>query len=96
MNSENKKKETRFISNYPNGIDLFEGKSQEKVAESIRKHIIKTDIDKDSSISRIIGLEGKWGSGKSNIIKMLEKSMNTTTEEDTHVKKYHFFTLQHC
>ena len=92
MNSENKKKETRFISNYPNGIDLFEGKSQEKVAESIRKHIIKTDIDKDSSISRIIGLEGKWGSGKSNIIKMLEKSMNTTTEEDTHVKKYHFFT----
>lgn len=48
MNSENKKKETRFISNYPNGIDLFEGKSQEKVAESIRKHIIKTDIDKDS------------------------------------------------
>ena len=59
----------KFISNHAIGYDLYEGKSQEKLAQAISEHI--TNIDKQFTgekqplIPRLIGLEGAWGCGKS-------------------------------
>lgn len=61
-----------YLSNRPGGNDLFEGRSQEKLAQTIASHIIEADNLENRDFSRIIGLEGKWGSGKSNVIKILE------------------------
>ena len=62
----------QFISNKPCGIDKFESKSQEKLTNAIANHIVS--YDKNKNLSQIIGLEGSWGVGKSNVIKQL-KSM---------------------
>ncbi|MBQ0090240.1 MAG: hypothetical protein KBT27_13020 [Prevotellaceae bacterium] len=63
-----------YISNAPKGIDLFQGKSQERLKCAIAQHILLTDAEKNAGIARIIGVEGKWGSGKSNVISMLKDS----------------------
>ena len=52
----------KFISNKPLGTDLFEGKSQEKTAEKISDLLLQSDYCK------VIGIDGAWGSGKSNLI----------------------------
>jgi hypothetical protein len=67
----------RFINNAPCGEDLFEGKSQQKIA-----HNISSIIKSEKSCS-IIGIDGGWGSGKSNLVKQVE---NILPKED-----YHFF-----
>ena len=73
----------RFISNHPKGADLFEGKSQERLAQAVAAHITEADRIETPVFSRLIGLEGHWGSGKSNVIKILE---------DQYLKgKYTFF-----
>ena len=89
----------RFIPNKPSGIDKYEGKSQENLAKAIVRHII--DIDSNSSkneklkSSRIIGLEGGWGAGKSNIIKQLPKFFHKTLKESEDLEnkesKYYIF-----
>lgn len=61
-----------YLNNHPEGVDLFEGKSQERLADAIAMHITETDRVEKPTFARLIGLEGKWGSGKSNVIKMLE------------------------
>lgn len=66
----------RYLSNLPEGVDLFEGKSQERLATAIASHITETDKVEKPTFARLIGLEGKWGSGKSNVIKMLEEEFN--------------------
>lgn len=53
-----------FISNFPHGKDFFEGKSQQLVAKAIYE-----SINNVKNLPHIIGLEGDWGSGKSNVIK---------------------------
>lgn len=64
-----------YLSNYPKGADLLEGGSQKRLAEAIAAHI--TEADKEEPVfARLIGLEGKWGSGKSNVIKILEEELN--------------------
>lgn len=66
----------RYLSTAPHGEDLYEGKSQEKIKDAIKQYILNTDNPKielsEAKMPRLIGLEGKWGSGKSNVIKMLE------------------------
>ena len=66
-----------YLSNRPKGEDLFEGKSQERLAQTVAAHIAEVDKTagegKQPSFARLIGLEGKWGSGKSNVIRILEK-----------------------
>jgi hypothetical protein len=57
----------RFISDKPLGKDLLEGGSHDKIAESISKY-----IENDSTGIKLIGLEGSWGSGKSNVIEILK------------------------
>ena len=56
-----------FISINPCGEDLLDGGSQERIADCIKDH-----IENDDCKSHLIGLEGKWGSGKSNIIEILK------------------------
>ena len=72
-----------FLSNKPQGEDLLDGQSQIKIADAIKKHIIEFDADatdvnmddKDIALPRIIGVEGAWGSGKSNMLKKLEEKL---------------------
>lgn len=55
------------ISKAPCGEDLFAGKTHEKTAEQITQKILS------SKTSLMIGIDGGWGSGKSNLIQMIEK-----------------------
>lgn len=66
----------RYISNQPKGEDMFKGRSQERLAQSIAAHISETDTTNNAIFARLIGVEGKWGSGKSNVIKLLESELN--------------------
>ena len=57
----------RYLSTAPHGEDLYEGKSQEKIKDAIEKYILDTDNPNvelsEAKMPRLIGLEGKWGSG---------------------------------
>jgi uncharacterized membrane protein len=66
---ENKEK-PQFLSNAPLGEDLFEGKSQDKIATVLEGVLSKKDF-------QIVGIDGGWGTGKSNLVFMLKKRMNT-------------------
>lgn len=72
----------QFLSNEPLGEDLFEGKSQERTAEII------CSIIKDEKF-QVIGIDGSWGSGKSNLVKIIEKE--THKKEKDEVNKSYFF-----
>lgn len=69
-----------YISNVPEGNDDLKGLAHEKIANEIGNviHIQNKNIQR-----QVIGLEGDWGSGKSNIIKKLENDLN-------HEKYLHF------
>jgi hypothetical protein len=75
MSENMAKEETRlkYIDSTPAGEDLFAGKSQEKIAKSIGELIKNNDKH-----VKLIGLEGVWGSGKSNLIKILEELLKKT------------------
>ena len=67
----------RFIQNKPSGIDKLDGGSQERLAKTIARHFRQNDsLNDDNALPRIIGIEGIWGSGKSNVVKMLEKELS--------------------
>jgi hypothetical protein len=66
-----------FIENQPCGDDLFEGKSHETIAKTIAELLKRTDNN------NVIGIDGGWGSGKSNLVKIVEKQLDK--------EKYHFF-----
>lgn len=70
---QSKQQYPRFIQNKPCGIDKFDGGSQERLAKTIARHFCQNDsLDEECTLPRIIGIEGIWGSGKSNVVKMLE------------------------
>ncbi|SFB97478.1 KAP family P-loop domain-containing protein [Algibacter lectus] len=62
-------KKYNFIDNKPLGKDLFEGKSQERTSNVI------TNIIKDNTF-QVIGIDGGWGVGKSNLVKIVEDKLN--------------------
>ena len=70
---------------------MFDGQSQDKVAMALMQHILNADAkpmpkDEDKAekvLPRIIGIEGSWGSGKSNTLLQLKKKLG---------KDYYFFT----
>jgi len=47
----------QYLSNKPGGENLFDGKSQERLARAISNHICAIDAAKDSVVSRLLG----WG-----------------------------------
>lgn len=58
----------KFLSNVPIGDDLFEGKSQEKIGTVIAEILTNENF-------QIIGIDGAWGTGKSNLVKIVEKKL---------------------
>lgn len=67
----------RFIQNKPRGIDKFDGGSQTRLANTIARHFRQNDLlDKEEALPRIIGIEGIWGSGKSNVVKLIEQKLS--------------------
>lgn len=67
----------RFLDNKPCGQDLFEGKSHDKVAENI------ANILANDGHIKVIGIDGGWGAGKSNMVKLVKDKLSSNT--------YHFF-----
>ena len=67
----------RFISNNPCGEDHFASRSQERIADNI------CNILQNDKSCKIIGIEGGWGSGKSNLVTIVRKEL----EKDN----FHFF-----
>lgn len=66
-----------FLDPKPKGIDKFDSLSQNRLVKSIANYIIQNDDTKNTNrivMPRIIGIEGEWGSGKSNVIEMLKHS----------------------
>ncbi len=63
----------KFINTAPCGEDLFESGSQKKTAKSIANHIQNKSTD-----YRLIGLDGSWGAGKSNVISIIKKELEQT------------------
>jgi hypothetical protein len=59
-----------FLSGKPTGKDKFAGGSHKKTAKIITETIKTENLEK-----RVIGLEGEWGSGKSNVIKIIEDQL---------------------
>lgn len=86
----------KILSNEPLGQDLFEGKSQERIANLIFFDLEKArntgDPHEQISDSSVIGLEGEWGCGKSNVLKILEKKLETVKQAGCKKKVYSFFT----
>lgn len=72
----------RFIPNSPSGEDKFEGGSQSRLSKAIARYFRSNDSLNEGALPRIIGIEGQWGSGKSNVVKMLKKELSG---------EYHFF-----
>lgn len=70
----------KFIKIIPQGIDKFEGGSANRVADAITNHI--KDYNLEDGIPKIIGIDGVWGSGKSNLISILKTKLE---------KAYHIF-----
>lgn len=66
-----------FIENQPCGDDLFEGKSHETIAKTI------AELLKSTENNNVIGIDGGWGSGKSNLVKIVERLLDKEI--------YHFF-----
>lgn len=67
---ETKISEYNFLANKPVGEDLFNNQSQEKISTVISDKIIN-----DSNF-KIIGIDGTWGSGKSNLVKLIENKLS--------------------
>ena len=70
------KKYPHFLDNKPCGQDLFKGGSHKSVAQNIA-NVIKNNE------ATIIGIDGGWGSGKSNMVKLVRDKLDS--------EKYHFF-----
>ncbi|CAL2077708.1 P-loop NTPase fold protein [Tenacibaculum sp. 190524A05c] len=74
-------KKPNYIASSPSGEDLFEGKSHEKTSNTI------FELIKDKSLpNNVVGIEGKWGSGKSNVVSILNKRFDEIKSD------YFFFT----
>lgn len=74
----------QLISNRPCNQDLFEGNAHDNLAKAIAEI-----INSPENVS-MIGIDGGWGSGKSNLVGMVSNHLNAIGGEGG--KKYHFFT----
>lgn len=77
---DEQKKYPRFLSNDPCGEDLFEGHSHRNIAQSI------ASLLKSNDHNHVIGIEGGWGSGKSNMVKLVQKKLEQDDDN-----QFHFF-----
>lgn len=80
-NKDSENSHPRLLKNTPCDKDMFEGQSHQYIANAIAK-TIHTHND-----ANIIGVDGGWGSGKSNLVGLVQKTLN---KEYTDIN-YHFF-----
>lgn len=83
------KKEVKYpqiVSTAPCNDDWFEGQSHKRIASKI------ADIILDESQHGIIGIDGGWGSGKSNLVGLTQKAIAERVKNDKN-KKYEFVTF---
>lgn len=82
----------KILSNIPEGKDLFKAESHRKISNTIISIIENQSnvIDK-----QIIGLEGDWGTGKSNIIKIIEEEISKNIEIKNKYFHYTFDSWTH-
>lgn len=73
---EHKSNYPHFLDNQPCGKDLFAGKSHKKIATQIAR-LLQTNND-----IQAIGIDGSWGSGKSNLVKLVKNQLDEN--------KFHF------
>lgn len=59
-----------YLQTSPIGKDLFAGKSHETISKKIAQQI------KHDNHCQMIGIDGGWGSGKSNLVKLISKELN--------------------
>ncbi|MCQ2106498.1 MAG: KAP family NTPase [Fibrobacter sp.] len=79
----------KFLSNAPLGEDLFEGKSQDSIANAIVAQIEHNAGQiRRGQQQKMIGIEGSWGSGKSNLIEIVKKKFS----QKYGMSKFYFFT----
>lgn len=80
----------RFISNGPCGKDLFAGKAHQRIAEEIAQQLLQPDAphNEPHNVPHVIGLDGGWGAGKSNIIEIVRRK----AQEKKKVGDVLFFT----
>lgn len=72
----------KFISTFPLGEDKLPGSSHSNIAKTICNIISNNP---DDIKKKIIGLEGNWGSGKSNIIKIIQKKEKGFLGDENHI-----------
>lgn len=70
----------RLLSQEPVGIDSFGGESQRRLADQIVSEIISPSefCDANGNVhehSVVLALEGAWGTGKSNVLRMIEQGI---------------------
>jgi hypothetical protein len=70
-----------FHSEHPASQDVFPGGSHDKVASAIHNHLL------NQTPSKIVGLDGEFGSGKSSILNMLKAKL---TAADTAYRVWFF------
>ncbi|MEL0650431.1 P-loop NTPase fold protein [Algibacter sp. TI.3.09] len=81
MSSKKNKIKPVYIASSPTGEDLFESKSHEKISQTIFELIREKSLP-----NNVIGLEGEWGSGKSNVVSILNSKFTKLNSD------YFFFT----
>lgn len=69
----------KFLNNKPCKDDLFKGQSHKKIAQNIANVLENNNV-------KIIGIDGGWGSGKSNMVYLLKDIL-----EKTNPNKYRLF-----
>lgn len=83
-----------YLSTWPKGEDLSGLKPQRAISDAIVKHIVDYDNEHTNGgiMPRVIGLEGKWGSGKTNVIKQLVE--NESLANDYHLIEFDAWAYQ--
>lgn len=72
----------KLLSKAPCNKDLFEGGAHQNLAK-----VISDEIRHDDKCT-IIGIDGGWGTGKSNLVGMIQEELSSGENKG----KYHFFT----
>lgn len=76
-----KNNQPKLIKNQPIGEDKFEGQAQENIAKAIVKML-------EENSCQMIGIDGGWGTGKSNLVGIVEKELNKSSKGNFHVFTY--------
>lgn len=83
------------LSNEPRGVDMLNGGAQfrlaQRIAEEIREPSGFVDgVGRESGHSVVLAIEGRWGSGKSNVIRMAEDMVGQVKGAGTAKKRVVF------